>query len=82
MEVKRVIMFQLYTDKNMQIILGHLTYSASKLWNVANYAIQNREISVNQLEKCLKDNFWYKNLHSQSAQAVLQKLQIAWKNFF
>lgn len=82
MEVKRVITFQLYTDKNMQIILGHLTYSASKLWNVANYAVQNREISVNQLEKCLKDNFWYKNLHSQSAQAVLQKLQIAWKNSF
>lgn len=83
MEVTRVIVFQLsHCSRELRIILRHLTYSASKLWNVANYAVQNREISVNQLEKCLKDNFWYKNLHSQSAQAILQKLQIAWKNFF
>ncbi|WP_026485634.1 RNA-guided endonuclease InsQ/TnpB family protein [Caldanaerobius polysaccharolyticus] len=83
MEIKRVIVFQLsHCNIEHRIILGHLTYAASKLWNVANYAIQNREVLVNQLEKCLKDNFWYKNLHSQSAQAVLQKLQIAWKNFF
>jgi len=82
MEVKRVITFQLHTDKNMQIILGHLTYSASKLWNVANYAVQNQQVSVKQLDKQLKNNFWYKNLHSQSAQAVLKKIKIAWKNFF
>ncbi|MGB4702396.1 MAG: hypothetical protein WBI01_07845 [Syntrophomonadaceae bacterium] len=24
------------TDKTLAIIFGHLTYSASKLWNVAN----------------------------------------------
>ncbi len=82
-ESTRVVVFQFsHCSRKHRIILGHLTYSASKLWNVANYAVQNREISVNQLEKHLKDNFWYKNLHSQSAQAVLQKLQMAWKNFF
>lgn len=82
-ESTRVVVFQFsHCSREHRIVLGHLTYSASKLWNVANYAVQNREISVNQLEKRLKDNFWYKNLHSQSAQAVLQKLQMAWKNFF
>ena len=82
-ESTRVVVFQFsHCSRKHRIILGHLTHSASKLWNVANYAVQNREISVNQLEKRLKDNFWYKNLHSQSAQAVLQKLQMAWKNFF
>jgi len=34
------------------------------------------------LKHYLKDNFWYKNLHSQSAQTVIEKLQIAWKNYF
>ena len=35
-----------------------------------------------KLKQGLRDNFWYKNLHSQSAQAVLEKLQIAWENYF
>ncbi|MFU8653957.1 RNA-guided endonuclease InsQ/TnpB family protein [Methanotorris formicicus] len=34
------------------------------------------------MEKKFKSDFWYKNLHSQSAQATLQKLKIAWDNFF
>ncbi len=63
-------------------MLNHLTYSASKLWNVANYQVTRGNVKVTDLEKKLKDNFWYKNLHSQSAQAVLQKLTIAWINFF
>jgi len=49
---------------------------------VANYQIIQGNIKLSELEKKLKDNFWYKNLHSQSAQAVLQKLKIAWINFF
>ena len=68
--------------KEQWIILNHLTYSASKLWNVANYQIIQGNVKLSELEKKLKDNFWYKNLHSQSAQAVLQKLKIAWINFF
>ncbi len=63
-------------------MLNHLTYSASKLWNVANYQVIQGNVKITELEKNLKDNFWYKNLHSQSAQAVLQKLKIAWINFF
>ena len=49
---------------------------------MANYQIIQGNVKLSELEKKLKDNFWYKNLHSQSAQAVLQKLKIAWINFF
>ncbi|XRO74640.1 RNA-guided endonuclease InsQ/TnpB family protein [Methanocaldococcus sp. 28A] len=84
MEVTRVLTINLtrkLTDEQW-IILNHLTYSASKLWNVANYQVIQCNIKINELEKKLKTNFWYKNLHSQSAQAVLQKLKIAWLNCF
>ncbi|ADC69708.1 transposase, IS605 OrfB family [Methanocaldococcus sp. FS406-22] len=84
MEVTRVLTINLTRKltKEQWIILNHLTYSASKLWNVANYQIIQGNVKLSELEKKLKDNFWYKNLHSQSAQAVLQKLKIAWINFF
>ncbi|MEO2117257.1 MAG: hypothetical protein ABGW92_02475, partial [Methanocaldococcus sp.] len=38
------------------IILNHLTYSASKLWNVANYEIIQGNIKLSELEKRLKDS--------------------------
>ena len=70
------------TDKNLAIIFGHLTYSASKLWNVANHEVIENGTSIYELKQKLKDNFFSRNLHSQSAQAVIEKLQIAWKNTF
>lgn len=82
MEVTRVIVIQLKPTKEQKIILRHLTYSASKLWNVANYNIKQGNIKLKELKSTLKENFWYKNLHSQSAQAVLEKLQIAWENCY
>jgi len=69
-------------SKDQQIIIGHLSYSTSKLWNVANCAFKNQETDLYHLKQYLKDNFWYKNLHSQSAQTVIEKLQLAWKNYF
>ncbi|WP_040305563.1 RNA-guided endonuclease InsQ/TnpB family protein [Caloramator australicus] len=82
MEVTRVIVIQLKPTKEQKIILKHLTYSASKLWNIANYNIKQGNIKPKELKPTLKENFWYKNLHSQSAQAVLEKLQIAWENCY
>jgi len=81
-EVTRVFVVELNLTKEQQIILGHLTYSASKLWNVANYSIMQGYIKLKELKSRLKDDFWYKNLHSQSAQSVLEKLQIAWENCY
>lgn len=63
-------------------IINHLTYSASKLWNVSNYEVIQRNIKPSKIDIQMKNNFWFKNLHSQSAQAVCQKLSIAWDNFF
>lgn len=82
MQVTRVHVIELHPTREQRIILGHLTYSAAKLWNVANYEIIEHGMSLSELESKLKDNFWARNLHSQSAQAVLQKLQIAWFNCY
>lgn len=65
-------------NEKEKIILGHLSYSAYKLWNVANYEKRNYKIlglssfpNWFDQKKRLKDSFWYKNLPSQTAQEVL-----------
>ncbi|MCQ2801961.1 MAG: transposase, partial [Bacilli bacterium] len=76
------------TSTNEAIILGHLTYSASKLFNEANY--QRHEYEKLGLEKRpnwydqkknMKTNMWYKNLPSQTAQDVLKTLDESWKSY-
>lgn len=76
-------------NEKEKIILGHLSYSAYKLWNVANYEKRNYKIlglssfpNWFDQKKRLKDSFWYKNLPSQTAQEVLNVLQQSWKSFF
>ena len=63
--IQRVIKFELTPGKTQKIVLDTLTYSASKLWNVANYEIMNwtRESGVPypdwyEQKKQLKDHFW------------------------
>lgn len=75
--------------EEQKIILGHMGYAAFKLWNVANYEKRNyRELGMPgypdwyDQKKRLKENFFYKNLPSQTAQDVLQQLEEAWKSFF
>jgi len=82
--VRRVAVFDLSRklSKEQRIVLGHLTYSASKLWNVANYTFREESVPLKDLCSHLKTHFWYKNLHSQSAQAVIQKLEAAWRGHF
>jgi len=82
-QVRRVAIVDLTRklSESQKIVLGHLTYSASKLWNTANYAFREENIPLKELKSHLKDSFWYKNLHSQSAQAVIEKLQSAWKGY-
>jgi putative transposase len=84
MQVTRVLTINLtrkLTNEQLTII-NHLTYSASKLWNTSNYEVIQRNIKPNKIDVQMKNNFWFKNLHSQSAQAVCQKLTIAWDNYF
>ena len=75
--------------EEQQKILGSMGYAAYKLWNVANYEKRNyKEMGMEKFpewydqKKRLKENFFYKNLPSQTAQDVLQQLQEAWKSFF
>lgn len=76
-------------DKLNNTILRHMGYSAYKLWNVGNYEKRNyHELGFEKFpdwydqKKRLKDNFFYKNLPSQTAQDVLQLLQEGWKSYF
>ena len=63
-------------------------WSASKLWNVANYYIQQQwdetgEIpDENELKHELKTHPKYKGLHSQSSQKVLEELSEAFSSWF
>lgn len=86
---QRVIQFQMNPTKEQGVILDCLTYAASKLWNVANYERKQWQKNsgipypdwYDQKER-LKDNFWYKNMPSQSAQELLKQLHEAWQSFY
>ena len=69
------------------IILGQFGYHAYKLWNTANYERKQLKEdepmpTAHQQQKALKDNFFYKNLPSQTAQFVLKTLDEGWKSYF
>lgn len=76
-------------NQKQQIILGCLGYASAKLWNIANYEKKHyKELSFEKFpnwydqKKRLKDNFWYKNLPSQTAQEILNVLQQGWASYF
>lgn len=81
--------YNVKVNDTQAIILGCFGVAAAKLWNVANYEKRNyKELGMDTFpdwyyqKKTLKDNFWYKNLPSQTAQDVFATLQESWKSFF
>lgn len=85
---QRILSFELNPNREQDIILGCLTYAASKLWNAGNYERKNwtRESGIPYPDwflqkRNLKENFWYKNLPSQTAQEVLKQLDEGWGSF-
>ena len=80
----------IYTPTELELnILNSLAFSSAKLWNIANYEKKNYiELGFSSFpdwynqKKRLKNEFWYKNLPSQTAQDVLNRLQQSWKSFF
>ena len=70
------------------LTLGLLGYSATKLWNMANW--ERREVwgatgripSYGDQAKKLKTNRWYRSLHSQTAQAVLEELDRSYRSWY
>jgi putative transposase len=70
---QRIVSFELKPNKEQNIILGCLTYAASKLWNVGNYERRNWTSESGTpypdwflQKKSLRDSFWYKNLRRVS----------------
>lgn len=85
LSIKQTIM----PTKTQKIIFDCMSYSAAKLWNIGNYEKLNyKELGFDVFpswydqKKRLKNEFWYKNLPSQTAQEVLNTLHQAWKSFF
>ena len=81
--------FEVKVNKTLGIILGHLSYASSKLFNVGNYERKEyKSLNFDKIpnwyeqKKRLKDNVWYKSLPSQTAQDVLFNLDKAWKSYF
>lgn len=77
------------TNKQSNII-GHMCYAAYKLWNVCNYERLNyKELNLPCdypnwyfQKKYHKDDLWYKQLPSQTAQEVCKQLDKSWKSFY
>lgn len=76
-------------NKTESLVLDSMGYAAYKLWNVANYEKRNyKKLGFKSFpdwydqKKRLKDNYFYKNLPSQTAQEVLNVLQQSWKSYF
>lgn len=70
-------------------LIGHMCYAAYKLWNVCNYERKNHEtLGLSEYpnwyyqKKHHKDDLWYKQLPSQTAQEVCKQLDKGWKSFF
>ena len=63
-------------NNNESNIVGHMCYAAYKLWNVCNYERLNHELLNLPVDypgwyyqkKAHKDELWYKQLPSQTAQ--------------
>lgn len=68
------------TGKKAQV-LDRRDYVASKLWNIVNWGREDQWNKTGQIPNYaeqsgeLKTNHWYKQLPSQTAQAVLEKLE-------
>ena len=80
--------FEVKVNDSLSIILGHLSYASSKLFNVGNYERKEyKSLGFDSMsdwynqKKRLKDNIWYKSLPSQTAQEVLKRLDESWKSY-
>ncbi|MBO4666980.1 MAG: transposase [Bacilli bacterium] len=80
--------FEVRVNNSLGIILGHLSYASSKLFNVGNYERKEYkslgfDVMPNWYDqkKRLKDNMWYKSLPSQTSQEVLKRLNESWKSY-
>lgn len=79
---------QVEVTEEQHCYFSHMSYAASKLWNLCNYEKYNwKELSLEEFpnwyyqKKKWKNNFWYKLLPSQTAQEVCKVLDKSWKSY-
>lgn len=87
--MKRVKETKLKLEKKEANIVGHLCYAAFKLWNVLNYErLHYKEMGIEEYpdwyyqKKTHKDNFFARNLPSQTAQEVAKILDKSWASYY
>jgi putative transposase len=80
----------LVMDDSTALLLGLLGFSATKLWNTAVW--HTRKVWADtgeiptypELDVALKQEhpLWYRRLHSQSSQAILEELRQSYQSWF
>lgn len=81
---------QIKLNSNEANIVGHMCYAAYKLWNICNYErLHHKELDLPTeypdwyyQKKAHKNDLWYKQLPSQTAQEVCKLLDKSWKSFY
>ena len=77
-------------NDNYANIIGHMCYAAYKLWNVCNYErLHHNELNLPvkypdwyYQKAAHKNDLWFKQLPSQTAQEVCKLLDKSWKSFY
>ena len=75
---------------NYSNIIGHMCYAAYKLWNACNYErLHHKELNLPvefpdwyYQKAAHKDDLWYKQLPSQTAQEICKQLDCSWRSYF
>jgi Probable transposase. len=88
LEVHRTHKSKILNHSQVEVMLDQHAWSASKLWNVANYHCRHvwdetGEIpDHSDLKEDLKTHPKYDGLHSQSSQRVLEELAEGFKSWY
>ncbi|MFX1535079.1 MAG: RNA-guided endonuclease InsQ/TnpB family protein [Promethearchaeota archaeon] len=86
--MRRTLKLKFRVTESQAKILEKMAFVCTKLWNTANWERRDQwnktGVIPNYAAQCtnLKENHWYKLLHSQSAQGVLKKLDEAYKAWY
>lgn len=75
-------------DDSTALLLSLVGFSATKLWNSAlwhskeAWADTGKILKYGDMDKAMKKHRWYRTLHAQSAQAVLEEQWDSYKSWF
>ena len=81
--------FNFKPNQYESLILGYLTYSSARLFNVGLYErYEYKKLGFDNMpnwyeqKRDLKNNIWFKSLPSQTAQDVLQRVDEGFKSYY